>query len=887
MKILLFFLLTFLVGYYATAANPAKFNQGIQSTNLSTGVVHSDSVGLFSSSTLVNADVSASAALARSKIAAGTVNRMCVNDPSTGALIDAAAITGSRALVSDSNGIPTHSTVTTTELQYASGVTSSLCGINQTCTLTAKTLTTPTVDIPLFDGQGSTPASPSSGFYKLYFKDSDGKPYFLNSSGTETQVGSGSGGGATQWLSLDFESDAGGVTAFDDGSVAVPVDGTGGSPGLTCARAADTNLKATGVLRITHDAADRKGEGCSVDFTVDKGYRGARASISFIYRVNSGTFAAGSSSASGDLDVYIYDKDNGVVIQPDRYRLTCSSSTSCAYYGEFQIDGVADDYRLILIDPQTTATAFTVDLDEVKIGTMNTAQGPPVTDWTAFTPTGNWVSNTTYTGFWRRVGDTMEITCKAVTSGAPTSAVFSCSLPSGYTIDSSKISTSQNSIYGVASAWDNGVSNHSGMVIYNTSTTVTAMTDGTGTAFWTQANPLTFGSGDEIKMMFKVPITGWGSNIQIGADNSEGRVVSANMYKNGGTQTISTNTSTAITLFGSSSEVLDDSHAGWSTASGYYLVPVSGRYKLCLRNVMSAAGDHYVQSIYKVNSGSYKIIGQGNGSTSFIATSFGCDEAKLVGGDTVTPGVVSSGTTLTGASFTIEKIQGPELPTSGEYDPARNKYAAKTANYTLVNSVDQTVTGDASGGAFTFTLPSALGRPGQEFTMIKSTASTGAITINTTSSQTIGTYASGTIKLDFLNERLVVVSDGANWQIKDWGYPNLEFAPTLSTTPSGWSTGINSATVKKTIDGTWRMAFNISGTMTAANSGQIIISNVVFNSAGYQALSLWDINPAGSYTIYGRVDPGGSSIFWATSANAGHIIISGDVKLNAKPGFSM
>lgn len=43
-----------------------------------------------------------------------------------GAVVEATAITASRALVSDANGIPVHSAVTTTELGYVSGVTSAL-----------------------------------------------------------------------------------------------------------------------------------------------------------------------------------------------------------------------------------------------------------------------------------------------------------------------------------------------------------------------------------------------------------------------------------------------------------------------------------------------------------------------------------------------------------------------------------------------------------------------------------------------------------------------------------------------------------------------------------------------------------------------------------------
>ncbi len=89
-----------------------------------TGVVKASS-GVFSASTVTNTDISATAAIARSKMANGTANRLVVNS-ATGAMTDAAAITASRALVSDANGIPTHSTVTSTELEYLSGVTSNL-----------------------------------------------------------------------------------------------------------------------------------------------------------------------------------------------------------------------------------------------------------------------------------------------------------------------------------------------------------------------------------------------------------------------------------------------------------------------------------------------------------------------------------------------------------------------------------------------------------------------------------------------------------------------------------------------------------------------------------------------------------------------------------------
>lgn len=49
-----------------------------------------------------------------------------VMQSSAGAIVEAAAITAARALISDSNGIPTHSAVTATELGYVSSVTSAI-----------------------------------------------------------------------------------------------------------------------------------------------------------------------------------------------------------------------------------------------------------------------------------------------------------------------------------------------------------------------------------------------------------------------------------------------------------------------------------------------------------------------------------------------------------------------------------------------------------------------------------------------------------------------------------------------------------------------------------------------------------------------------------------
>lgn len=94
--------------------------------------------------------------------------------------------------------------------------------------------------------QIATPANPSSGYNKIYFK-SDDKAYYLDSDGNETEVGSGSGGtitvqevdgtpAVTPVDTIKFSN--GTVTDNEDGSVSV-VTNTGSVP----AKLSDTTPK--------------------------------------------------------------------------------------------------------------------------------------------------------------------------------------------------------------------------------------------------------------------------------------------------------------------------------------------------------------------------------------------------------------------------------------------------------------------------------------------------------------------------------------------------------------------------------------------------------------------------------------------------------------------
>src|SRR4051812_13683350 len=136
------------------------------------------------------------------------------------ALDKLAATTASRALVSDGSGFVSPATTTATEIGYVNGVTSSLCGINQSCTLTSKTLTSPTITGPSISGTIGTALTASKivltdgssnlttgtptvaqGGTGLTSGTSGGVPYFssssaLSSSAALAQYGVVLGGGA-------------------------------------------------------------------------------------------------------------------------------------------------------------------------------------------------------------------------------------------------------------------------------------------------------------------------------------------------------------------------------------------------------------------------------------------------------------------------------------------------------------------------------------------------------------------------------------------------------------------------------------------------------------------------------------------------------------------
>ncbi len=133
---------------------------------------------------------------------------------------------------------------------------------------------------------------------------------------------------------------------------------------------------------------------------------------------------------------------------------------------------------------------------------------------TDFTPTGSWVTNTTYYGTWSRTGRYANLNYVLELAGAPTAAVLTVNLPTDIVIDTAAFPNSLAGPLGHAYLVDTGTLTYVGVVQVSSSTTVAPIvlvssgtyTSGSST---TSAVPHVFANTDAIRFNISVPVVGW------------------------------------------------------------------------------------------------------------------------------------------------------------------------------------------------------------------------------------------------------------------------------------------------------------------------------------------------------------------------------------------
>lgn len=330
---------------------------------------------------------------------------------------------------------------------------------------------------------------------------------------------------------------------------------------------------------LSKSANDAQGQQASIPFTLDPAYRAKVLNIKVPYKVASGIFTAGSRSADSDLIMYIayQDPDDSVwkFIEPSSFKFLGNSSTiSDVLEGTFQTHASAVNYRLIFHVATTSASAWSLSLDQISIEKSNYTYGTPATDIQTYTPviTG-FGSASSIQGSWRRVGDCAEIQFN-FTSGTPTAVPAKVSLPSGLVADTSKMPSgrifgpaastySSATYFGIASMVD--LSDPSNILIGLQSNAAGEFSAANGNAL--------AGSGTKIGGTILVPILGWSSSVQM-SDRTDTRVVAAR-YESTATTALASSAYTKIPTWGVKNV---DTHSAMSGDT--YTVPVSGLYEI-------------------------------------------------------------------------------------------------------------------------------------------------------------------------------------------------------------------------------------------------------------------------------------------------------------------
>ena len=503
----------------------------------------------------------------------------------------------------------------------------------------------------------------------------------------------------------------------------VPVTATGSSPNVTISTTTSTPIAGAQSITFSKDANNRMGEGFRYDFTIDNGSQAKVLNVTCQYLVSSGTFTAGvngSSPVESDVEIYLYDVTNSLLIQPSSFRLLSNSSTIAdTFRASFQTAYNSTSYRLIFHVSTTSSSSYTLKLGNITINPTTYVYGTPITDWQTYTlniggtttaPTLG--SGAVSTAKYRRVGDTEEIMFQLtqLAAGTAGSGRYLFPIAPNTTIDTTKALVTTGVIGAGANCLGTGF----------TSTTA-AQNTGSADPCWVHAydtqnlqlislnatsahefQPISSTnyplSGSTIYYTFfaAVPITGWSSSVQM-SDSSDTRVVAVRADNTAGT-----------TIPNSESDFLPatttyDTHGAYSNSTGF-VCPTPGYYEGYMQYITSSFStlSSVVGRIWKngnkqsssvtINSG---ISGQ---YTVISKATMLCNAGDIIKGRYfVSSGTPTLDTAAGSCFFEVKKVLGP------------NAIAANESIYFRTGAVTPTGTiGSTFAGSTTAIFSSAL-----------------------------------------------------------------------------------------------------------------------------------------------------------------------------------
>ncbi len=423
--------------------------------------------------------------------------------------------------------------------------------------------------------------------------------------------------------------DTTGWATFSNSAANIPSSGTGGTAtGLTFTASNSTPLRGGySFSMVQANSTSLQGKGVSYAFTIDKADEAQVLSIQYNFNASSTFVASNGTTAplndgttttnagNSDIETFVYDVTNSVLVPVTPQVIAANGANNFQFKATFQAASNSTSYRLIfhVATANANAAGWTFKFDNVFVGPQTVQQGSAVTDWTtqySLTPNNfGSVTNTIY--LTKREGDSLRVRATFV-AGTTAGSTASLSLPSGLSIDTTKLpttsaGTSVGILYrttsgSVTMAYDTNVYD----VFYDGSTTGSIFFGGaTNSSAITKLNGNSIAnSGDTVMVDFLVPIAGWSSTTQMSSDANT-RLISA--IVTGTPASYSANAPVILPT------VSQDTGGNYSTVTGKFTVSVSGTYTV--QALIQTNNEPNIISVYK-NGSLYAPMGASSTSAS-------------------------------------------------------------------------------------------------------------------------------------------------------------------------------------------------------------------------------------------------------------------------------
>jgi hypothetical protein len=492
-------------------------------------------------------------------------------------------------------------------------------------------------------------------------------------------------------------------------------------------------------LSLATTGAGTIGDGyISQAYPIDIKFQAKVLSFSFSYKSVTGTPDM-SGTSSNTYACAIYDVTNNAWIgAAGNFNFVQGSGVgTCS--GTFQTNSTTASIQIFVYSPVAPVGASSLYLDDFYIGPQAMSYGPAMGDWQPYTVgiTGS-VSNPVKgtliidQGYWRRVGDSVEIRYQYDQTGAGSagSGTYQFNLPSGITIDLTKFNAAQNNqdlnFGSGVTLWTGGNATHVSAiagVISNSGFSLQATSYGP----FGSSNGSLSNAAVRIGIDAMFPVTGWSSNSVQSAD-TDTRVVQATYYLLNGSANLSVTSNTSINY----DTKITDTHGAVTVGGGTwkFTAPVVGLYEI--NTTLQSAATASSVNLYKNGADYLHLTYVASGGLAPATAT-----VLLNAGDYIDlrPSITSSwiGQTLTGSNqpnvINIKRLSGPAVVQASEKIRARYNGSSGTSLANIANTIVDFNTKDYdTHGAVTTGASWKFVAPRSDFYTIRATVTTSSST---------------------------------------------------------------------------------------------------------------------------------------------------------------